>query len=77
MHTPEALCAGTKLPLFEIDDLVKIGIAQQLVTEKKRLTDLGIGTLASIVAKNDKEALPKLVKSYYYPKQLRLPSKSI
>lgn len=77
MHTPEALCAGTKLPLFEIDDLLKISLFQHLVSEKKRLTDLGIGTLASIVAKSDKEPLPKVVKSYYYPKQLRLPSKSI
>ena len=77
MHTPEALCAGTKLPLFEVDDLLKIGLVQHLVTENKRLTDLGIGTLSSIVAKSDKEALPKREKSYYYPKQLRLPSKSI
>ncbi|NHZ32874.1 phosphoribosyltransferase-like protein [Massilia rubra] len=77
MHTPEALCAGTKLPLFEVDDLLKIGIVQQLVTASKRLTDLGIGTLASIIAKSDKETLPKVEKSYYYPKQLRLPSTSI
>lgn len=77
MHKPEALCAGTKLPLFEIDDLLQVGISQQLVTAKGRLTDLGIGTLATLVAKNEEEVLPKVVKPYYYPKQLRLPSKSI
>lgn len=77
MHTPEALCAGTKLPLFEIDDLLKIALVQNLVTIKKRLTDLGIGTLASIVATTNQETLPKVTKSYYYPKELRLPSKSI
>jgi len=77
MIKPESLCSGTKLPLHEIDDLLRIGIHQGLVTNSVRLTDLGAGTLASIVKKNVAEALPKVEKLYYYPKQLRLPSKSI
>ncbi|MRV75841.1 hypothetical protein GJ700_29430 [Duganella sp. FT92W] len=77
MVKPESLCAGTKLPLHEIDDLLKIGIHQGLLTRTCRLTDLGVGTLGSVITKNLAENLPKVEKSYYYPKQLRLPSKSI
>ena len=77
MVRPESLCSGTKLPLHEIDDLLRIGIHQGLLTQNCRLTDIGAGTLASIVGKNIAEDLPKAEKSYYYPKQLRLPTKSI
>ena len=77
MVKPESLSSGTKLALHEIDDLLKVGVHQGLFTQNCRLTDLGVGTLASVVAKNSVEGLPKVEKSYYHPKQLRLPQKSI
>ena len=73
----EAICSGTQLPLHEIDDLLEVAVRDKLVSDKGRLTDLGVGTLQSIKAKNAAQTLPKVEKPYYYPRQLRLPSKSI
>lgn len=69
----ETLCAATGLPISEIADLRKVAMHQGLLTVNFRLTDLGLGTLRSILKEQEAEILPKKEETYYYPKQLRLP----
>ena len=73
----ETLCSTTGLPISEIADLRKIAIKQKLLASNFRLTDLGLGTLESILEAEEAEMLPKKEETYYYPKQLRLPFQSI
>lgn len=73
----ETLCSATGLPISEIEDLRKVAIKQKLLASNFRLTDLGLGTLGSILKAEVAEVLPKKEETYYYPKQLRLPFQSI
>lgn len=69
----EVLCSGTGLLLSELEDIKVLGIKQGLLTENLRLTDLGMGTLHALLKVEKSQVLPKVSKTYYYPKQLRQP----
>jgi hypothetical protein len=73
--TVEEQCDRTGLSLYELNALRGLAEKYQLIGANLRLTDVGIGTLDSLLStpSTAEEKMAKKISSYYYPSQLRVP----